>query len=323
MVGDAQEDERPNSCTFYVRVTVRPRNDDDTISVPFGRRGEVDRRTRFWAQVERVARSVSGITPDQGESIIETALPSRLTRSFSSRRRRISEYNTTAALDAEAEYAFKVRVVDYGSALLSITATGVNDLAQLLDKNFDLFIALTETYVASGFQETFMLPEGSIIANASGFESARANFVGAGARGGSSSAGDAKPDSRLNYIRGLIQGTLILPVLLALLVCYVAMNAWDHERDRQRGEGDRLSSERIAVLDFAKSHILSLVQQNTDLSKALAQNGASEVIAIVQQNTALMKETIAPRCCCIRCCAVPTPPAPKPKPKPTVTPQCK
>lgn len=286
-------------CTMYARVTIKGDGHGGASYAVTEPGGE------FWHRVSNLA----GRSLDSPERVLQTDLPRFLERRFVERL-------------GGGGFGFSVKVIGYGSALLAIDVTGIQNLAKLLNDNFDLFVLLTEAFVSSGFEEIFSLPEGSVDVRSSGVEAVRSKFLGGGGNATPEPApADAKADSRMKYVRMLIQSTLLAPVLLALLVCYVAMNAWYHERDLQKGEADRLSHERAALLDFAKNQLSSLAQQNTDLSKALAQSGASEVIAIVQRNTELMKESMQPGCCCSRCFGTLAAPPSKSPNKPT--PLCK
>lgn len=199
-------------------------------------------------------------------------------------------------------FAFRVSQIEYGSLDFTVDVTGVQQLVDLFDKNFDLFVALTAGYVHTAFgNATIVRPElyEVTLVNCSDIAWAfRSTTATAPAPGDP----DATRLAHLKYVWNVVQGTLLLPVLLALAVCLVGMNAWYHERDLQRGEREELAKERGALLDLAKSQISSLTLQNTELAKAIAQSAASEVLALTQENVGLIKGIATASCCCNTCC---------------------
>lgn len=209
-----------------------------------------------------------------------------------------------------------VTYVRYGSLIFGLGIYGLDQIARALDQNFDVFVGVTEGLIYRAFDSEFGLRAGGAEFDIRATPEARATWI-SGRRVVDGSAqldgveSVAAPEeaialkdkiSRVEYFSRLVQGSLFVPVILALIVCYVWMNAWDHERDRAKADADRLSTERTALLEFAKSQLSALSQQNTELNKLLAQTGASEVLAIMHDNTALMQASIAGCCGCSSCC---------------------
>lgn len=279
----------------------------------------------FWDRVSRERAKpwapLVGLDPEAGQEACSRIFGPGLTMDI----RRYVELTTKQTLTEE--FSISVEWFSYGSLIVGLGIHGLDQLVSVLNANFDLFVGLTSSFILTEFEAHFGLAKRLINVELSDTESAKriwdevaAEFaarsgghpqeageqtvaiqdVGGKQPGALSSIGNKL--SRLDYMRILLQSSLLLPLLLALLVCYVAMNAWDHDRDRAKADADHLSAERTALLDFAKSQLSTLSQQNTELNRLLAQTGASEVLGIVHDNTALMQASIVGCCGCSSCC---------------------
>ncbi|KXU84628.1 hypothetical protein CR51_41505 [Caballeronia megalochromosomata] len=254
-------------------------------------------KQRFWREL--MVLSGGNAKPDDLEQDIER-YERKLFDEFPHRLASVIRRETQDHGQGKA-FTFTVSRRSYGSLYCMLDLAGVQNFIDVFDKNFDLFVALTEPFVASAFSETFNISRqyfSTKLVDLSGMQSAfDAAQVTPRPLGEPSTAPDATRLAHLKYVWQVVQGTLVLPVLLALAVCLIAMNAWMHERDNQKGEREDLTRERNALLDFAKSNINSLTQQNSELSRAIAQNAASEVVAMTQSNVALAKSVARSNCC--------------------------
>ncbi|MGA3845355.1 hypothetical protein ACI2U9_17555 [Ralstonia nicotianae] len=251
----------------------------------------------FWTQVSALGRRLEdeeyGLKK-LGESLIEGEFSEALNR-------RVFQYLVPPAWRLPpVDFRMTARVEAYGSVLLCLSAFGLDRLAALIQSNPDQFLAIIEFIVAASFDETFELPEGlyeSAITNASSLRALLEPEGNAGRnaqleRLPSRPGPNASVYERVGYLWALSLRTYALPVILALAVCFVGLNAWYQERTIQQAQREELAKERSSIVDLAKSQISSLTQQNAELSKALAQNSASTVVAVTQQNTELVKAAL-------------------------------
>ncbi|OXC78650.1 hypothetical protein [Caballeronia sordidicola] len=278
---------------------------------------------QFWLDVVRASGSHGPKVEGDASSLVrwgERKLKDEFPESlFEKIRDRVSRGDSNSR---DLLFAFKIRRIDYGSLLFSVDVVGIKNIAELFEKNFDVFVLVTSAYVRSAFGTTFNVVEDMIEVDPIDFCEVKSAFEHNGETPSTESP-DPIRLAHLKYVWNVVQGTLILPLLLALLVCFVWMNAWYHERDVQKSEREELTKERGALLELSKTQITSLVQQNTDLSRSIAQNAASEVLALTQANAALAKSLAEANCCCNGCCENMSDPKPKPENHHKPLPHCK
>jgi hypothetical protein len=139
-------------------------------------------------------------------------------------------------------FAFQVIGFRYGSLSLDIDVVGLKGLAEFFDKNIDLFRIVLSQYAPSALTMALGAYEGGWI---EGLECAvqptaeidRAFDVPAQQEAGISKAIQQPANSSrslqsLNWAWIVSNTSLVLPVILSLIVMYLAFVSLEHERDR-------------------------------------------------------------------------------------------
>jgi hypothetical protein len=160
---------------------------------------------------------------------------------------------------------FDVSNVRYSSLDFALEIAGIKQLLELFNGDLDLFMGFLSAYLPVAFETTFELNDVSNLK----FESwPTPDLVRAfGASGALGTVGS--PSDRYRSIWLLANGTLIFPVLLSLLILYVAFKGLIDHREQLIGLTRDVSVRERALLDQAGRRISELEQSQIEMTKLL------------------------------------------------------
>ena len=161
-------------------------------------------------------------------------------------------------------FQFKLR--GYGSLDFSVEIAGIGHVARLLDNNFDLFMMLMEAYIPQSFYEVtpFGYPPDAISFAITADDQTREAFAESAApRRAVMSGGGGF--TRERAIMALVNGTLLVPALLALAVCYVTYKGLADERATMAANLQRLLAHEEAFMKQNNERLQGLQKIETQL----------------------------------------------------------
>lgn len=251
-----------------------------------------DARARFWSALQNASSSKTEGTPSEYEAHLRNDFGPALTRKVvahvnqglgalnsnerpsSARRLPLKSSALERRIESLAAIFFQFKLSGYSSLDFSVEIAGIGHLARLLDNNFDLFMMLMAAYIPQSFYEAipFGYEPDAISFDISADEDTREAFVERSARSQSMMGGVAG-FARERALWMLINGTLLVPVLLALGICYVTYKGLADER-----------AIIAANLQRVLAHEETFLKQSNDRLLAL-QNIENQVVARVLPST--------------------------------------
>jgi hypothetical protein len=221
---------------FQIRIEVRPVSSEGPSRPSPENQSSEGRRGAFWdsvfeARTTRFDGLRSSTETHEGYLYLERTL----TNEFG--------YRLTAAIDArlmqrneQARFAFRVSELEYGSLELGISVSGIKALAEACGGDLGFFTSLVEQYTPDAFTESVFrsgwpdsLKAATLATMTPGPTLTRAFTASAPPE---LAPGDPA-EQRFARAWRAANTSLLVPVILALLVCFVAANWLADERAAQ------------------------------------------------------------------------------------------
>lgn len=166
--------------------------------------------------------------------------------------------------------SFQLRQIEYGSLDLALEIAGIQQLAKLFDGNFDVFMMFMEGYLPVAFEETlapFHIDTEFLLFEAVPSQAVFADFASA-----SRPSVAARMRDKAESMRLLVNGTLVIPVLLALAVLYVAAKNVAQERGELAALRKELSVRELTLAKSAIERAAQLERAQLEMIRLLTQD---------------------------------------------------
>jgi hypothetical protein len=163
-------------------------------------------------------------------------------------------------LAAAAGVTFSTRIVGYSSAILDLSAGSFSQLAKAFDNDFDSFRVFLEAFVPVAFAGVFSEDNAdrldfAVTIPTSAEQAFRAAAIGGSPPQAAPSVSQAVPGSpsgareRAEWIWRLANGSLLIPVLLALFVMYQGMKMLTEIRTAQHEAVKPILEHQLKLLE--------------------------------------------------------------------------
>jgi hypothetical protein len=172
------------------------------------------------------------------------------------------------ALRHLAMFTFRTRIIRYGSVELGITTAGLEHLVTFFGSNVDVFLHIAEMYAADAFASSVGVHPGDLDATVV----PDAEFVGAFAAhpvtpmGGR--VGDADRGRRFERAWRVANTSLVVPVVFALAVWYIALRSLADERAVVAAARSEVATREAASLEQAARRDAAALQQITRVEQS-------------------------------------------------------
>ncbi len=260
-----------------------------------------DARTRFWRAIEEKT------SPSEREERLKQNFGPALARKVAShlhqmwgthidqmppeRFRIVGPFGRAMErrMDALSGVFFTFRLRGYSSLDFSVEIIGLRSLAQLIDNNFDVFMAMMSAYIPASFREaiSFYGDADAISFELMPDEELRSAFEHAPARASSRGGSASSPRDAALWL--LTNTTLLLPVLLALAICYVTYKGLAEERAAMTAHVDRLLTHQEAFIKQNNERLQAMRKIEEQLieraMQPVSQNTPPQTGATTQQQT--------------------------------------
>lgn len=160
--------------------------------------------------------------------------------------------------------------IGYGSLDLTLDITGIKNLVDLFDGNFDLFMMFMQTYLPTAFGASLSelnIPDEDFQFDICPTSSLLSAF--AAPAGGRPAPTNTDRSYRMQAMWLLTNFSLVVPVLVALFIMYVAATQIARERDNVDALRRDLSSREEAFVKVVTDRSIELEKSQSELVKTL------------------------------------------------------